>query len=104
MVCICDSIPTWFSRNVHRLAKTGKRKEIFLATKFGFVTRPAHAKAGEKLLDGSPEYVHEAVERSLKKLGTDYIDLYYLHVSPSACDHLASLLSTCTASGRGHTH
>ena len=79
MVCICDSIPTWFSRNVHRLAKTGKRKDIFLATKFGFVKRPTHAKPGEKLLDGSPKYVHEAVERSLKKLGTDYIDLYYVH-------------------------
>ena len=104
MVCICDSIPTWFSRNVHRLAKTGKRKEIFLATKFGFVTRPAHAKAGEKLLDGSPEYVHEAVERSLKKLGTDYIDLYYLHVSLSACDCDTNLLSKRPASGLKHAY
>ncbi|KAL1689078.1 NADP-dependent oxidoreductase domain-containing protein [Schizophyllum commune] len=59
------------------------RKDIFLATKFGFVKRPAHAKPGEKLLNGSPKYVHEAVERSLKKLGTDYIDLYYLHRADS---------------------
>ncbi|KAL1736758.1 NADP-dependent oxidoreductase domain-containing protein [Schizophyllum commune] len=71
------------SEEARRLAKTGKRKDIFLATKFGFVKRPAHAKPGEKLLDGSPKYVHEAVERSLMKLGTDYIDLYYLHRADS---------------------
>ena len=31
------------------------------------------------MIDGSPEYVHEACEASLKRLQTDYIDLYYQH-------------------------
>ena len=30
-------------------------------------------------IDGSPEHIKEAIESSLKRLGTDYIDLYYLH-------------------------
>ncbi|KAJ7300908.1 Aldo/keto reductase [Mycena albidolilacea] len=54
----------WFKR-------TGKRADIFLASKFGFT--PSYS------LDGSPEYVRKAAESSLKKLGVDYIDLYYMH-------------------------
>ena len=57
----------------HRFARTGKRSEIFLGTKFG-----AGSPSG-KLLDCSPEYVKQALNKSLKKLGTDYIDLYYAH-------------------------
>ncbi|KAL1715334.1 NADP-dependent oxidoreductase domain-containing protein [Schizophyllum commune] len=57
------------------LAKTGKRKEVFLATKFGF----KFGGVGESSIDGSPAYVREAFDRSIKKLGTDYVDLYYLH-------------------------
>ncbi|KAJ7922672.1 NADP-dependent oxidoreductase domain-containing protein [Mycena leptocephala] len=56
----------WFKR-------TGKRDEIFLATKFGFV-----AMTG-RVIDGSPEYARKAVEKSLKRLGVECIDLYYLH-------------------------
>lgn len=50
--------------------KTGKRSEIFLATKFG-----ATASYGR----GDPEYCKEQSARSLERLQTDYIDLYYLH-------------------------
>ena len=56
-----------------RFAKTGKRSDIFLATKFGFVGSP------DRPVNGTPEYVKEACARSLQRLGTDYIDLYYLH-------------------------
>ncbi|KAL1747982.1 NADP-dependent oxidoreductase domain-containing protein [Schizophyllum fasciatum] len=62
------------------LAKTGRRKEVFLATKFGFATRPGQEGY---VIDGRPEYVREAFERSIKKLGVDYIDLYYLHRADS---------------------
>ena len=60
-----------------RLKKTGKRDEIFLATKFGFVL-------GEPLPDGrricgDPEYASKALERSLARLGVDHVDLWYLH-------------------------
>ncbi|TDO23960.1 aldo/keto reductase [Pedobacter duraquae] len=53
-----------------------KRQEVFLATKFGFVSNPG---AGNAQFDGSPAYIKIAVERSLKRLGTDVIDLYYAH-------------------------
>jgi len=53
-----------------------RRAGVVLATKFGFVQREA-GKAEQ--LDGRPEYVREACERSLQRLDVDYIDLYYLH-------------------------
>ena len=57
-------------------ALQGRRTGVTLATKFGFVSaRPG----SERLVDGSPEYVRRACDASLKRLGVDYIDLYYLH-------------------------
>jgi aryl-alcohol dehydrogenase-like predicted oxidoreductase len=53
------------------LKRTGKRSEIFLATKFG-----AGSPSG-KPIDCAPAYVREALNKSLEKLGVDYIDLYY---------------------------
>ncbi|PFH48525.1 hypothetical protein AMATHDRAFT_65190 [Amanita thiersii Skay4041] len=52
------------------LRRTGKRNEIFIATKFGFTPQG---------IRGDPEYVREAVERSLRNLGVRHIDLLYLH-------------------------
>ena len=57
-------------------AIAGRRTDIVLATKFGFVQR---AIGQEEQLDGRPEYVHDACEQSLRRLETDYIDVYYLH-------------------------
>jgi len=48
------------------------RQEVILATKFGFLP-------SESGLNGRPEYVKKACDASLSRLGTDYIDLYYLH-------------------------
>lgn len=54
----------------------GRRDEVVLATKFG-------VRRGEdptrRWIDGRPEYVREACEASLRRLGVDYIDLYYQH-------------------------
>ncbi|WP_158799514.1 aldo/keto reductase [Pedobacter sp. L105] len=52
------------------------RDKIFLATKFGFLSNPGEGKLS---FDGSPAYLKTAVEKSLKRLGTDVIDLYYAH-------------------------
>src|SRR4051812_26820683 len=49
-----------------------RRDEIVLATKFGMEVDKEHTGA-------KPEYVHQACEDSLKRLGTDHIDLYQLH-------------------------
>ncbi|EIN13062.1 Aldo/keto reductase [Punctularia strigosozonata HHB-11173 SS5] len=61
-----DLLGKWFQ-------KTGKRKDIFLATKFGIVRQSG------RFVNGSPEYAKQAIEKSLKRLGVDYVDLYYLH-------------------------
>jgi aryl-alcohol dehydrogenase-like predicted oxidoreductase len=54
----------------------GRREQVVLATKFGLVS---HAGGGPRVLDSSPANVRTAVEGSLKRLGTDHIDLYYQH-------------------------
>jgi aryl-alcohol dehydrogenase-like predicted oxidoreductase len=55
-----------------RFKRTGKRADIFLATKCGLVP--------EFSVNGTPEYMREAAEASLGKLGVESIDLFYLHV------------------------
>jgi aryl-alcohol dehydrogenase-like predicted oxidoreductase len=64
--------------NERLLAKVLKtrREEIVLATKFGNVRSPEGAFLG---INGTPEYVHEACDASLERLGVDHIDLYYQH-------------------------
>ena len=57
-------------------AIAGRRDEAVIATKFGTIL---HRGDGERGLDGSAENVRLSIEGSLKRLGTDYIDLYYQH-------------------------
>ena len=59
----------------------GRRDDVVLATKFGFV---GAIGATDRAIDGSPQYVRQACESSLKKLGVEAIDLYYLHRVDSA--------------------
>ncbi|HEY1909038.1 MAG TPA: aldo/keto reductase [Myxococcaceae bacterium] len=57
-----------------------RREEIVLATKFGIMRDPAAPQdATRRKLNGRPEYVRSACEASLRRLGVDVIDLYYLH-------------------------
>jgi aryl-alcohol dehydrogenase-like predicted oxidoreductase len=56
-------------------AIAGRRDKVFLATKFGQVRREGQGNA----VDGRPQYVREACEASLKRLGVETIDLYYQH-------------------------
>jgi aryl-alcohol dehydrogenase-like predicted oxidoreductase len=53
-----------------------RRDDVVLATKFGFVS---HAGGGPGVIDSSPANIRVAVEGSLRRLGTDRIDLYYQH-------------------------
>jgi aryl-alcohol dehydrogenase-like predicted oxidoreductase len=54
----------------------GRRKDVVLATKFGNERRPDGSWVG---INGRPEYVREACDGSLQRLGVDHIDLYYQH-------------------------
>ena len=56
-------------------ALKGRRERVILATKFGQVQNPG----GPNKVDGRAEYVIQACETSLKRLGVDVIDLYYQH-------------------------
>src|SRR5262245_14505781 len=58
-------------------ALKGKRDRVVLATKFGIVRDPNNAMA--RGISGKPEYVRACCEASLRRLGTDRIDLYYQH-------------------------
>src|SRR5213592_5023138 len=58
-------------------AVEGRRDEVVLATKFGVVRGPSNGAT--RSLNGSPAYVRQACEASLRRLGVDVIDLYYLH-------------------------
>ena len=55
----------------------GKRDKIVLATKFGIVRDPKDPNVRD--VNGKPEYVKQACEASLRRLGVDHIDLYYQH-------------------------
>jgi aryl-alcohol dehydrogenase-like predicted oxidoreductase len=64
------------SESLMGAALRGRRSEVVLATKFGHGTFPAGIDAGSK---GSRTYIRRAVEASLTRLQTDWIDLYQLH-------------------------
>jgi len=58
------------------------RHKIFIATKFGFRVRGGNGDAfvgGETYVDGSPKWIQQAVEGSLRRLKIETIDLYYAH-------------------------
>jgi aryl-alcohol dehydrogenase-like predicted oxidoreductase len=56
-------------------ALNGRRREALIATKFGNIDLPD----GKKATNGRPEYVAECCHASLKRLGAEAIDVYYLH-------------------------
>jgi len=62
-----ELVGKWFTANPE------KRKDVFFGTKFG-------CAVGETMTTRSdPEYVKEAFDRSINKLKTDYVDIYYCH-------------------------
>ena len=60
-----------------RFLKGGRRQKVELATKFGIVRDPNDAS--KVSFDGSAASVRRSIEGSLKRLGTEFVDLYYLH-------------------------
>ena len=66
-----------FGRNEELVGRAiaDRRDDVVLATKFG----NAFGEDGFHGINGRPEYVHEAMNRSLARLGVDHVDLYYQH-------------------------
>src|SRR5256714_2753734 len=80
-------------------ALKGRRDGVVVATKFGFVS---HSGRGPGVLDSSPANIRAAIEGSLKRLGTDRIDLYYQHrVDPhTPIEDTVSALAELVAEGK----
>jgi aryl-alcohol dehydrogenase-like predicted oxidoreductase len=55
----------------------GKREQVFLASKFGIVRDPSNP--GARGVNGRPEYIRDAIDGTLKRLGVETLDLYYQH-------------------------
>src|SRR5271168_4542647 len=79
-VTFLDTADTYgIGDNEELIGKTirGRRDEVFLATKFANIRTKAEPNRWS--LSGKPEYVRQACDASLKRLGVDHIDLYYQH-------------------------
>jgi len=76
-----------------------RRAQVVLATKFGIVS---HLGGGPGVLDSRPASIRAAVEGSLKRLGTDHIDLYYQHrVDPNTpIEETVGVLAELVAEGK----
>jgi aryl-alcohol dehydrogenase-like predicted oxidoreductase len=66
----------FLSEEIVGQAIKGRRDHVKIATKFGLVS---HSGGGPGVIDSSAANIRKAVEGSLKRLGTDHIDLYYQH-------------------------
>lgn len=57
----------------------GRRDEVILATKFGLVVEDGPLGQGRLGVDGSPAYAAKAIDASLRRLGVDHVDVWFLH-------------------------
>ena len=89
----------FLSEEIVGQAVKGRRNHVKIATKFGLVS---HAGGGPGVIDSSAANVKAAVEGSLKRLGTDHIDLYYQHrVDPNTpIEETAGAVAELIAEGK----
>lgn len=89
----------YLSEEIVGRAIAGRRDDVVIATKFGLVS---HAGGGPGTVDSSASNVKTAVEGSLKRLGTDHIDLYYQHrVDPNTpIEETAGAVAELIAEGK----
>ena len=87
------------SEEVVGAAVAGRRDDIVIATKFGLVS---HSGGGPGTIDSSAANVKAAVDGSLRRLGTDHIDLYYQHrVDPrTPIEETAGAVADLVAAGK----
>ncbi len=81
------------SEEVIRRAVEGRRDDVVIATKWGYTVAPGTREmTGE---DGSVDYLRSSLHGSLKRLGTDYIDVIQLHLGALEFDRATELFATC---------
>ena len=96
-----DAYGTGHSEEVLGIALKGRRAEALIATKFGFTYD--RARRALLAIDVSPAYIEKANALSLKRLGTDYIDLYQIHpgdLSEAEADAAGGALERLAEAGR----
>lgn len=98
-----DTAPIYGAENEIYLGKAVKpfRKEVVIATKFGIVDE-SFFSGNTEALDSSHESILKQVDDSLRRLGTDYIDLYYQHRldSKTEPEEVASTMRDLIQSGK----
>jgi aryl-alcohol dehydrogenase-like predicted oxidoreductase len=77
LIDTADMYGPWTNEELVGKALRGRRQEAVLATKFGIVRDPNNPSV--RGISGTPEYVRNACDASLKRLGVEVIDLYYQH-------------------------
>jgi aryl-alcohol dehydrogenase-like predicted oxidoreductase len=83
-------------------ALAGRRDEVTIATKFGIRWAPTDENPQRRVIDGSPENVRRSIEDSLRRLGTDHVDLYFQHrIDPGVpIEETVGALAELVAEGR----
>ncbi|RIQ31922.1 aldo/keto reductase [Jiangella rhizosphaerae] len=87
-----DAYGTGHSETILGRALAGHRDDVVIATKWGNTIDPATRQLTGS--DASPAYLRRALEGSLERLGTDYIDLYQLHLNDLPIPVAQELLGT----------
>jgi aryl-alcohol dehydrogenase-like predicted oxidoreductase len=95
-----DAYGPWTNERLVGAAIAGRRDEVTIATKFANVVDAAGKRTGQ--VSGRPEYIAQAVEGSLSRLGVETIDLYYQHrVDPDTpIEDTIGALSELVAAGK----
>ncbi|MFE4055417.1 aldo/keto reductase [Streptomyces sp. NPDC059096] len=88
-----DVYGTGHSEHILGRALRGHRDEVVLATKWGNLFDEATRVADGH--DATPGHARRALTASLRRLGTEYVDLYQLHISDGPLDAAAELRETC---------
>lgn len=81
------------SERVLGKAFAGIRDQVVIATKWGNAFDESRRVMTHK--DGSVEYLHKAIRASLDRLGTDYVDLYQLHIDDVSTEQAVALREAC---------
>ncbi|WP_199617681.1 aldo/keto reductase [Paenibacillus alkalitolerans] len=101
LIDTADNYGAGHSERIVGRAVQGKRSQVVIATKFGYVTDEAAKEALGK--NASAAYIKQACEASLRRLGTDYIDLYQFHLGdypPDQAEEVMAVLEDLVSEGK----